>query len=141
MFSITLFYGKIAGKSITFEIMQGPFDEDSWFDIVLNWLATGFLWCIYFFLVVLALAITYAILASRHIASWIGIFFLAFCYTIIFGRWWDYDYAFIAFSIIFVLTKLLLGSFTVNPKMKQWFEKIFTGKDDRDKRKRAPDKL
>ncbi|HZY82235.1 MAG TPA: hypothetical protein VFE50_22070 [Cyclobacteriaceae bacterium] len=100
----------------------------------MEWIATILLWFVYLFMFVAAVSLTYAILASKRWISWVGLLFLPLAYTIVFGRWWDYDYAFIAFSIIFLVTKLYVAMSGSEHKVASWIDKI-SGKDERDKRK------
>lgn len=91
-------------------------EGESWFDTLLYWAANLFLWFVYLMLFLMAVSLTYAVLVSRRWITWVALPVFVLGYTIIFGRFWNYDYTFIAFAIMFVCAKLYLSLSTTKQK-------------------------
>lgn len=89
------------------EESDGPFDNTTWGGVIMNWIATLFLWFIYLTLLVMALVTTGWFITAKGFWSWVVAFIGAFSYAMLAGRYLGYTTCLIFFIILFTALKLL----------------------------------
>jgi signal transduction histidine kinase len=87
-----------------------PFDDTSWWGVIMNWIAKLFLWFIYLTLVLMILSATGWFLTKSGFWSWVVTLIGAFFYAMLAGRYFGYTACLIISIILFSGLKIFFTS-------------------------------